>query len=107
MDKKEGLEGEVFIGIDAACAKGKYLPIVICSKEGERLLPIPLANYAIKQPRGLGNALILEHEVNKEFANDVAKYIETVCNAFNLNPVRISIDSPLLPRDNHLKRRFM
>ena len=96
---------DVFIGIDVACAKGKYLPLVICSKENGRLLPLPLANYQIKPPRGLGNALTLHDKVNQAFANDVANYIETICDAFHLNPIRIGIDSPLRPRDNSLERR--
>lgn len=96
---------DVFIGIDVACAKGKYLPLVICSKEGGRLLPLPLANCQIKPPRGLGNALTLHDKRNEAFASDVANYIKAVCDAFHLNPVRIGIDSPLRPRDNHLKRR--
>ncbi|WP_100656993.1 DUF429 domain-containing protein [Alteromonas flava] len=97
---------DVFIGIDVACAKGKYLPLVICSKENGRLIPLPLANYQIKPPRGLGNTLTLYDKMNQEFANDVANYIETVCATFYLNPVCIGIDSPLRPRDNHLKRRL-
>ena len=97
---------DVFIGIDVACAKGKYLPLVICSKENGRLIPLPLAKYQIKPPRGLGNALTLHDKVNQAFANDVANYIETVCESFHLNPIRIGIDSPLRPRDNNLKRRL-
>ena len=97
---------DVFIGIDVACAKRKYLPLVICGIEGERLVPFPLAKYPIKPPRGLGNALTLHDTVNQAFANDVANYIEIVCDAFHLNPVRIGIDSPLRPRDNHFNRRF-
>jgi hypothetical protein len=96
---------DVFIGIDVACAKGKYLPLVICSKENGRLVPLPLANYQIKPPRGLGNASTLHDKVNQAFANDVANYIETVCESFHLIPIRIGIDSPLRPRDNSLKRR--
>ena len=96
---------DVFIGIDVACAKGKYLPLVICSEENGRLIPLPLANYQIKPPKGLGNALTLHDKVNKAFANDVANYMQTVCDAFHLNPVRIGIDSPLRPRANYLKRR--
>ena len=34
---------DVFIGIDVACAKGKYLPIVMCSQENGRLIPLLLA----------------------------------------------------------------
>lgn len=97
---------DVFIGIDVACAKRKYLPLVICGNERERLVPFPLANHPIKPPRGLGNALTLHDKVNQAFANDVANYIETVCDAFHLNPVRIGIDSPLKPRDNRLNRRL-
>ncbi|MDW5286708.1 DUF429 domain-containing protein [Alteromonas macleodii] len=97
---------DVFIGIDVACAKGKYLPLVICTQENGRLIPLPLAKYQIKPPRGLGNALTLHDKVNQAFANDVANYIETVCESFHLNPIRIGIDSPLRPRDNNLNRRF-
>lgn len=97
---------DVFIGIDVACAKGKYLPLVICTLENGRLLPFPLASYPIKPPRGLGNARTLDDRVNQAFAENVASYIETVCDAFHLSPIRICIDSPLLPRDNHLNRRF-
>ena len=70
---------DVFIGIDVACAKDKYLPLVICTRQNGQLLPFPLANYQIKPPRGLGNALTLHEKVNQAFANDVARYIETVC----------------------------
>lgn len=97
---------DVFIGIDVACAKGKYLPIVMCSQENGRLVPLPLGHYSIKPPRGLGNALTLHDEVNSAFANDVANYIETVCESFHLNPIRIGIDSPLRPRNDSLSRRF-
>ena len=97
---------DVFIGIDVACAKGKYLPIVMCSQENGRLVPLPLGQYPIKPPRGLGNALTLHDEVNSAFANDVANYIETVCESFHLNPIRIGIDSPLRPRNDSLSRRF-
>lgn len=97
---------DVFIGIDVACAKGKYLPLVICTLENGRLVPFPLASYPIKPPRGLGNARTLDDRVNQAFAENVASYIETVCDAFHLSPIRIGIDSPLRPRDNHLNRRF-
>lgn len=94
-----------FIGIDVACAKGKYLPLVVCRQEDGLLLPLPLASHSIKPPKGLGNARTLHDEVNKAFANDVADYLETLCDALNLNPVRIAIDSPLRPRENYLRRR--
>ena len=47
-----------------------------------------------------------DDRVNQAFAEDVASYIETVCDAFHLSPIRIGIDSPLRPRDNNLNRRF-
>lgn len=97
---------DVFVGIDVACAKSKYLPLVICSKEAGRLMPLPLANYKMKPPRGIGNGLTLEDKHNQSFANKVANYIESVCDEFHLNPARIGIDSPLRPRDNYLRRRI-
>ncbi len=44
---------DVFIGSDVACAKGKYLPLVICSQENGRLVHLPLTNYTLKPPRGI------------------------------------------------------
>jgi len=72
----------------------------------ERLVSFPFAKYLIKPPRGFGNALTLHDKVNQAFANDVANYIEIVCDASLLSPIRIGIDSPPRPRNNHLNRRF-
>lgn len=97
---------DMYIGIDVACAKDKYLPLVMCYWENERLIPLPLASSPIKPPKGLGNALTLHDEVNEAFAEDVAQCIEAICCGFKLNPVRIGIDSPLYPRDNNQPRRL-
>ncbi len=97
---------DVYIGIDVACAKDKYLPLAMCYWQDGRLVPLLLGTASVKPPRGLGNAATLDDAVNKRFADDVASYIETVCGLFNANPVRIAIDSPLRPRDNHLPRRL-
>ncbi len=42
---------DVYIGIDVACAKDKYLPLVMCYWESERLIPLPLASSPIKPPK--------------------------------------------------------
>ncbi len=97
---------DVYIGIDVACAKDKYLPLVMCYWENGRLLPFPLANYHIKAPQGRGNALTLKDAENNAAADDVASYIEKICSDYSVNPVRIGIDSPLFPRNNNQPRRL-
>ena len=97
---------DVYIGIDVACAKNKYLPLVMCYWENGRLLPLLLANYHIKAPQGRGNALTLKDSENNALADDVASYIEKICSDHSVNPVRIGIDSPLIPRNNNKPRRL-
>ena len=97
---------DIYIGIDVACAKDKYLPLAMSYWQDGRLVPLPLGTASVRPPRGLGNAATLDDAVNERFADDVASYIETVCGLFNANPVRIAIDSPLRPRDNYLPRRL-
>ena len=38
---------DVFIGIDVACAKGKYCPISICIEKHGKLVPLHLAKEVI------------------------------------------------------------
>lgn len=94
-----------FIGIDVAFAKGKRLPICICTWEGRCLMPVPLRDLEIEPPRGAGNALILNESLVKGFADRTASYISNACAAFGLQPERIAIDAPRTPRRAEMPRR--
>lgn len=97
---------DVYIGIDVACAKDKYLPIVICTKDNNRLVPLPLTKHPASPPKGFGNAGTLQPELNIAYAKAARQYIELICHGYHLNPIRIGIDAPLKPRANHLQRRL-
>ncbi len=58
---------DVYIGIDVACAKDKYLPLVMCYWESERLIPLPLASSPIKPPKCSGLESEGETERKAEF----------------------------------------
>ena len=94
-----------YIGIDVSCAKKKRCPISICIKKDGRLVPLFLANRIPKPPMGFGNAKTLEDESNIAYSDTVKDYIVDVCNEYNLTPIRIAIDAPLVPKQNGLKRR--
>ena len=97
---------DVFIGIDVACAKGKYCPISICIEKDGKLVPLHLAKEVIQPPRGLGNVATLEHINNTNYAAAIKAYILSICETHTLNPVRIAIDAPLRPRESHIDRRY-
>lgn len=95
-----------FIGVDLAFAKNKYLPVVICTWEQERLIPKPLRSLDLKPPRGKGNAATLNDEAIDQFAKETKLYIENVCEQLNVQPFRIGIDAPSSPRNSSLNRRL-
>lgn len=97
---------DVFIGIDVACGRGKYLPVVICYQDGETLRPLPLNTFAQKPPQGRGNPSTVSAETNQDYARETRQYIEEVCRQHHLNPVRIGVDSALRARPNHMPRRL-
>ena len=83
-----------YVGIDLAFAKNKRLPVVICIWEQGRLIPQPLRNIGIIPPRGKGNAATMFQSVIDYFVSEARLYIESVCDYFNLQPLRIGIDAP-------------
>jgi hypothetical protein len=97
---------KAYIGIDVSCAKKKRCPISICVKENGRLIPLLLAQKENQPPLGFGNAATLIEENNIAYAAKIKNYILDVCKEHNLTPVRIAIDAPLIPKQNHLKRRI-
>lgn len=84
----------VYVGIDVAFAKRKYLPVSICLREEDRLVPLPLRSATVKPPRGQGNIAILKDIVVQQFAQKVVTYLEKVAHTENLNIIRIGIDAP-------------
>lgn len=94
-----------FVGIDAAFAKRKRLPISICTWHRKRLIPEPLRTFHIRPPRGSGNAATLDSEKVDQFATDAAEYVVAVCQELSIEPQRIAIDAPSAPRRQGLSRR--
>ena len=96
---------ECFVGIDVAFAKRKRLPVVICTWEQGRLVPVPLRGLEIAPPRGRGNAAAVRPAEVAAFADKAHDYIVDVCKALRLRAARIAIDAPRSPCSDELPRR--
>ncbi len=94
-----------FIGIDAAFAKNKRLPVSICTWRGERLVPEPLRRLSFEPPRGSGNSATLDSKKVDQFAREATAYIFAVCPVLRIQPHRIAIDAPSAPRRQGIPRR--
>ncbi|WP_279246894.1 DUF429 domain-containing protein [Candidatus Litorirhabdus singularis] len=95
----------LYVGIDLAIAKKKYLPICLCSWDGERLLPVDLTQLTCRPPRGRGNLAVLDAELVKRFVDEAATYLQAVATKLGGRIVRIGIDAPRSPRVENQKRR--
>ena len=51
---------EAYAGIDVACAKGKRLPIVICTRGSDGLHLLPLSESVHRPPQAEGNAQAIQ-----------------------------------------------
>ena len=90
---------EAFAGIDVACAKRKPLPIVVCMRRAGSLVPVPLRSRALPEPpRGMGNALTIDKQVVKDFADAAAAYLHAIEKQFRVRIGRIAIDAPSDPK---------
>ena len=94
-----------FAGIDVAFAKGKRLPIVICTWQGERLVPFALRRLDFEPPVGLGNAACCNAGVVENFANTAVNYLRQIEIHFDVRIIRIGIDAPSDPRNPTVARR--
>lgn len=94
-----------YVGIDLAIAKGKRLPVVVCTVEGGILTPQPLRRLRVKPPRGMGNVSVLDGQRVRAFVRDAAHYIADACDALGLAPARIGIDAPRCVRSPDAVRR--
>lgn len=94
-----------FAGIDLAFAKGKRLPVVICTWTDGRLVPEPLKTLPFEPPRGHGNARVFDREVVHGFVDATATYLERVSASLGIRLARIAIDAPSSPRAANTHRR--
>jgi hypothetical protein len=98
---------QAFVGIDVAFAKGKFLPICVCTWEGARLIPVPIRQADLPDvPRGAGNRGSIDPVVVAAFAKDVAQYLHAVERQFGLKIERVAIDAPSSPKADGLVRRL-
>src|SRR4051812_20540431 len=94
-----------YIGIDLAIAKEKFLPIVVCTWEDGRFIPLPLRRLGLRPPQGMGNAATLNQAVVGWFVREARNYVARTCQQLGLAPTRIGIDAPSSPRRSELARR--
>lgn len=95
----------VFIGTDVACAKGKYCSICIYWKDGN-LVPLHLAKEVVQSPRGMENVATLEYINNANYADAIKIYNLYIYETCSLDPVCISIDAPLRPREPNIDKKY-
>ena len=94
-----------FVGIDVAIAKGKHLPVAICTWEEEKLIPKRLRSIRLEPPRGFGNAAAIDPDSIRRFARESVRYVSDACRHLQLSPTRIGIDAPSAPRCTAVPRR--
>lgn len=95
-----------FAGIDVAFAKGKRLPIVICTKEDRRLVPLLLRDFReALPPRGRGNRIALDPGAVRTFALEALEYLRAIEKAHGLRLQRIAIDAPSCFKREGVARR--
>jgi predicted nuclease with RNAse H fold len=98
---------EAFVGIDVAFAKGKALPLCVCTWESGRLTPFPIQQADLPDiPRGAGNRRSIEPTVVTAFAKNVVGYLRAVEVQYGLKIRRVAIDAPRGPKADGLVRRL-
>lgn len=88
-----------------AIAKGKRLPIVVCTWEQGRLVPLALRRLQFQPPAGSGNAQSCVPSVVHQFAQSTRIYLRRVESHFGVQIDRIGIDAPSSPRQEGSRRR--
>lgn len=96
---------DAFAGIDVACAKDKRLPVVVCVRNGDALVPLQLRGHSVSPPRGMGNALTIDAASVERFADETTDYLRCIENAFSVRIARIAIDAPSEPKRKGTRRR--
>jgi hypothetical protein len=107
LEKSMGSDSlSAFAGVDVAFAKGKRLPIVICTWRGNRLVPEALRRLPFEPPVGLGNAQSCVSGVVEDFARAAVEYLVRVQAVLHVRIVRIGIDAPSAARVHAKPRRL-
>jgi hypothetical protein len=94
-----------YAGIDVAIAKGKRLPVVVCTIRDAAVVPLLLRKAKVKPPLGCGNVGALKPRVVAQFADDTAAYLRAVETEFGVSIQRIAIDAPSKPKTEGAYRR--
>jgi len=90
---------DAFVGIDVAFAKGKRLPICICTVQAGHLVPLSMRTDCLtSHPRGKGNKAALDPTVVDAFAREVSAYLRRVELHLGVNIRRIALDAPSSPK---------
>ena len=98
---------KAFVGIDVAFAKGKPLPICVCTWESDRLTPFPIRGANLPDvPRGSGNRGSIDEVLVTTFVDKVAEYLYAIEKHCGLEIQRVAIDAPSAPRTEGLVRRL-
>ena len=94
MRNKDTPSCDAYVGIDVSFAKGKYLPVCICVRQDERLVPLPLKKGP-HPPLGRGNEMaVTRPECLDDFAKGARDYLEKIERQKGLRIVRIALDAP-------------
>jgi hypothetical protein len=96
---------DAFVGIDVAFAKGKRLPVCVCTWQDGRLVPVPLRRLGFGPPVGEGNVVTLDDARVAAFARAAAEYVRQACEELRLTPKRIAIDAPSAACASGARRR--
>ena len=97
---------DMYVGIDVAFAKNKYLPVVCSRMERGVLKPLPLREWrSSRPPKGKGNVKIVEGLDLPEFAEDAREYLKKLEDVFEGKIRRIAIDAPKQARPDDCARR--
>jgi hypothetical protein len=92
---------DAYVGVDVACAKGKRLPIIVCTRDSDGLQLLPLrtsVRFDHRPPKGEGNAQAIETAFQHRFADETVAYLRAIEAAFGVTISRIALDAPSRPR---------
>ena len=96
-----------YAGIDVAFARNKSLPVCLCIREGDRLVPLPLRKRGMPSPpRGGGNPEALNPASVATFAQSTAQYLRALELYCGLRLARVAIDAPSDPKVVGTTRRL-
>ena len=96
---------EAYVGIDVAFAKQQRLPVVVCTRQGRRLVPLPLREMESRPPRGQGNAKSIEPTTVRAFAEETTHYLHAVEAAYRVRIQLVAVDASREPKRNDSPRR--